>query len=136
MSEYNEEDEDEQYQVRVALFNRSLMDYTLFWSTLYHATGQGLGLAEVWFQCLACDNVCGVEQMYLLCEEENGRVVMQNLSTFYNVESDGEYSGVESIFDLDATVIVMICRECVVKYGYDPDSVEIIEPDYKESKLL
>lgn len=138
MSEYTEE---EQYQARVAQFNASVINYTLLWSNYYQASSvcsdKGLGVAEVWFQCPICDNTNGAENMYLLQRNtENGRVVMQNLSTFYDLESDGEYSGVEAIFDLGVTVVVMACRECVTKDGYDPDSVEIIEPDYKESLLV
>lgn len=138
MSEYTEE---EVYQERVAQFNETVVDYTLFWSNFYQTASErpdkGMGLAEIWFQCPACDNLHGAEHMYLLQRNtENGRVVMQSLSTFYDLESDGQYSGVEAIFDLGATVIIMVCRDCVIKDGYDPDSIEIIEPEYKESLLV
>lgn len=137
MSEYTEEE----YQERVEAFNELVVDYTLFWSNFYRSASerpdQSLSLAEVWFKCPACDNQHGAEHMYLLQRDsENGRVVMQSLSTFYDVTSDGNYSGVEAIFDLGATVVLMVCRECVVKDGHDPESVEIIEPEYKESKLV
>ena len=137
MSEYTEEE----YQERVEQFNEIIVDYTLFWSNFYQSASEmpnmNLSLAEVWFQCLACDNQRGAEHMYLLQRnKENGRVVMQSLSTFFDVDQDGQYSGVEAIFDLGATVVIMACRECVVKDGYGPDSVEVIEPEYKESKLV
>lgn len=137
MSEYT----DEEYQERVEAFNELLVDYTLFWSNFYQAasetTDQSLSLAEIWFQCPACDSQRGAEHMYLLQRnKENGSVVMQSLSTFYDVTPDGNYSGVEAIFDLGATVVLMVCRECVVKDGYDPESVEIIEPEFTESKLV
>ena len=137
MSEYTEEE----YQERVEVFNEIVLDYTLHWSNFedaaYTMTDMRLSLAEVWFECPACGSKCGAEQMYLLQRnKENGRVVMQSLSTFYDVTPDGNYSGVEAIFDLGATVVIMACRTCVDKDGFGPESVEIIEPEYKESLLV
>ncbi len=137
MSEYTEEE----YQERVEAFNELIVDYTLFWSNFYQSATErsdmSLSLAEIWFKCPACDSQRGAEHMYLLQRnKENGRVVMQSLSTFFDVDEGGQYSGVEAIFDLGATVVIMACRECVGKDGYGPESVEIIEPEYTESKLV
>lgn len=138
MSEYTD---DEEYQAKVEAYNEVVIDYALYWSNFYQAASEmpdkNLSLAEVWFKCPACDKQHGAERMYLLQENKgNGRVVMQSLSTFFDVEQDGSYSGVEAIFDLGASEVVMACRECVIEAGHDPDSVEIIEPEYKESKLV
>jgi len=137
VSEYTEEE----YQERVEAFNEIVVDYTLEWSNFEEAAHVSpdltLSLAEIWFNCPACGSKCGAEQMYLLQRnKKNGRVVMQSLSTFYDVTPDGNYSGVEAIFDLGATVVIMACRTCVEADGHDPDSVEIIPPEYKESKLV
>lgn len=137
MSEYTEEE----YQARVKAFNEIVVDYTLHWSNFTeaaHATpDMRLSLAEIWFECPACGSKGGAEQMYLFQRiKENDGVVMQSLSTFYDVTPDGNYSGVEAIFDLGATEVIMACRTCVEADGHDPDSVEIIMPEYKESKLV
>jgi hypothetical protein len=144
MSEYSEEEYDE----RVATFNELLTDYTLHWSnffetaqTMQATTPEGeipsVSLAEVWFKCPACEESGGAEQMYLLQRnKETGDVVMQSLSTFFDVLPDGSYSGIESIFDLGASEVVMACRACVTQYGHDPDSVEIIMPEFTETKLV
>ena len=143
MSEYSEEE----YAVRVSAFNEVLTDYTLHWSNFFDTvrtikvmTGAELpsvSLAEIWFKCPACEEQGGAEEMYLLQRnKETEAVVMQNLSTFFDVSPDGNYSGIESIFDLGASEVVMCCRACVSKDGHDPDSVEIIMPEFTEEKMV
>ena len=137
MSEYNEEE----YQQRVEAFNELLVGYALHWSNFYEVAfnlkDSDISLAEVWFKCPACEESGGAENMFLLQRnKETGDVVMQSLSTFFDVEEDGQYSGVEAIFDLGASEVVMVCRECVKEDGHDPDSVEIIEPEFTEKKMV
>ncbi len=137
MSEYTEEE----YQQRVEAFNELLVDYTLHWSNFYevahYVSDLNVSLAEVWFKCPACEERGGAENMFLLqCLKEDGSVVMQSLSTFFDVTEDGNYSGVEAIFDLGASEVVMVCRECVEQDGHDPDSIEIIMPEFTEKKLV
>ena len=142
MSEYSEEEE---YGVRVAAFNEVLTDYTLHWSSFWPTATSvvrkvdeipSVSLAEIWFKCPACEEQGGAENMYLLQRNaETEAVVMQSLSTFFDVLPDGNYSGIESIFDLGASEVVMCCRTCISKDGYDPDSVEIIIPKFAEQKL-
>ena len=137
MSEYTEEE----YQQQVKSFNELLVKYMLNWSNFFEtanaASDSTVSLAEMWFKCPACDEMGGAENMFLLqCSAEDESVVMQSLSTFFDVTEDGNYSGVEAIFDLGASEVVMVCRECVKKDGYDPDSVEIIMPEFTEKKFV
>ena len=137
MSEYTEEE----YQQKVEAFNELLIKYTLDWSNFFAAANSApdstVSLAEVWFKCPACDESGGAENMFLLQRSKtDGSVVMQSLSTFFDVTEDGNYSGVEAIFDLGASEVVMACRECVKKDGHDPDSVEIIMPEFTEKKMV
>jgi hypothetical protein len=140
MGEYSEEE----YAERVAAFNELLTDYTLHWSNFFETAQMvrkadeipSVSLAEIWFKCPACEEQGGAEHMYLQQRNsETGAVVMQSHSTFFDVLPDGNYSGIESIFDLGASEVVMCCRACVQKDGHDPDSVEIIMPEFTEKKL-
>lgn len=137
----NEQYSEEEYAQRVEAFNELVLDYLLHWSNFERSATErpdkSISLAELWFKCPACDCQGGAEEMYLMQRvKQDGSVVIQSVSTFFDVTPDCNYSGVEAIFDLGATEVVMACRQCVIDDGHDPDSIEVIMPEYKESKLL